>query len=93
MNSNDVVLRPIVSEKSAEMMESGKYVFQVSVKANKMMIKKAITDLFGVKVETVNVINVRGKKKRVRANFGRTAFSKKAIVSLVDGEKIEIFDV
>ena len=92
MNSNDIIVRPIVSEKTSEMMENNKFVFKVSRKANKQLVKKAIKDLFGVTVEKVNIINVRGKKKRVRADFGRTSAWKKAIVTLSPNDKIEIFD-
>ena len=93
MNSNDVIIRPIVSEKTTGMMEENKFVFRVARKANKQLVKKAIKDLFGVTAKTVNIINVRGKKKRVRADFGRTSAWKKAIITLAPGDKIEIFDV
>jgi large subunit ribosomal protein L23 len=92
MNSNDIILRPVISEKSTSLMDQSKYVFQVSFKANKLMIKRAVNELFGVKAEKINIVLVRGKKKRVRYRVGRTSAWKKAVVTLQPGKKIEIFD-
>lgn len=92
MNSNDIIIKPVISEKTTGMMEENKYVFKVAFKANKLMVKKAINDLFGVKPEKVNVMVVRGKKRRLRFKFGNRSAWKKAIVTLKPGEKIEIFD-
>ena len=92
MNSNDVIIRPVISEKTTGMMEDNKFVFKVAFKANKLMVKKAINELFGVRPEKVNVMIVRGKKRRLRYKFGNRSAWKKAIVTLKPGEKIEIFD-
>ncbi len=92
MNANDLILRPIISEKTTGLMELNKYVFEVSMRANKLMVSRAIKEMFGVKPEKVNIILVRGKARRVRYRLGRRSAWKKAIVTLKAGEKIEIFD-
>ncbi len=70
MDYNDVIIRPVLSEKSTELSESKKYVFRVSLKANKHLIKKAVKEIFNVTAERVNVMIVRGKQKRVRHHMG-----------------------
>ncbi len=92
MNPNDVIIQPVISEKSTEMMEKNKYVFKVSLKANKQMIKTAIKDLFGVTPDKINVMNVRGKTKRLRYQFGNRPAWKKAIVTLKESDSFEIFE-
>lgn len=92
MNYNDILIKPVVSEKSTAYNTVGKYVFRVSSKANKYIIKKAVKEIFKVTAEKVNIINVRGKKKRVRYQYGFTPSWKKAIVTLKKGEKIELFE-
>jgi len=92
MNSNDIIIRPIISEKTTELMEQHKYVFQVARDANKLTVKKALKDLFNVTPEKVNIINVRGKNRRLRFRIGKRAAWKKAIVTLSAGDKIEIFE-
>jgi large subunit ribosomal protein L23 len=92
MNSNDIIIRPIISEKTTELMEQHKYVFQVARDANKLTVKKALIDLFNVTPEKVNIINVRGKNRRLRFRIGKRAAWKKAIVTLSAGDKIEIFE-
>ena len=92
MNANDIIIRPVISEKSTELMESRKYVFQVARDANKLMIARAMKELFNVTPEKVNVINMRGKNRRLRYKMGKRAAWKKAIVTLSLGDKIEIFD-
>lgn len=92
MNSNDIIIRPIISEKTTELMEQNKYVFEVARKANKHMVKKAIKDLFEIDAEQVNILNVRGKNRRLRFRVGKRAAWKKAIVTLTAGQKIEIFE-
>lgn len=92
MNSNDVIIKPIISEKTTELMEENKYVFQIARSANKLMVKQALKELFGVTAEKVNVMNVRGKNRRLRFRMGKRAAWKKAIVTLSAGDKIEIFD-
>lgn len=93
MNTNDVLIRPIISEKTTEMMEINKYVFEVAMNSNKLMVRQAVKKLFGVQPERVNVMRVRGKRKRIRYQYGKTAAWKKAIVTLKEGDKIDIYDV
>jgi len=92
MNSNDILIRPIISEKTTGMMELNKYVFEVSMKSNKLMVRRAVKELFGVQPEKINIMRVRGKKKRIRYQVGTTSAWKKAIVTLKDGDKIDIFE-
>ena len=91
----DVILKPVVTEKSMNAMAEKKYTFLVHPEANKSMIKEAVERMFeGTKVAKVNTMNCEGKKKRVRGtyNFGKTAKTKKAIVKLTeDSADIEIF--
>ena len=87
----DVIIRPVVSERSYDLMEQGKYTFEVAKKAPKEEIAEAVEKLFNGHVLKVNTINVRGKAKRVRYQVGMTRSWKKAIVTLAPGEQIEIF--
>ena len=89
----DVIQKPLITEKSMAEMTAMKYTFQVHPDANKTMIKEAVEKMFdGVKVASVNTMNLDGKKKRRGYTVGRTAKSKKAIVTLAPGSKeIEIF--
>jgi len=89
----DVILRPVVTEKSMSDMASKKYTFYVHPEANKTMIKEAVEKMFkGTKVAKVNTLNLDGKSKRRGATVGKTADKKKAIVQLTaDSEDIEIF--
>ena len=89
----DVILKPVVTEKSMNAMADKKYTFLVHTDANKTMIKEAVEKMFpGTKVEKVNTMNLDGKKKRRGMVVGRTAATKKAIVQLTEGSKeIEIF--
>ncbi|HOC09323.1 MAG: 50S ribosomal protein L23 [Clostridiales bacterium] len=89
----DIVIRPIVTERSMRDMEQNKYTFVVDKKANKIEIKKAVEELFDVKVERVNVVNYMGKMRRMGRNIGRKASWKKAFVKLAEGsKKIEFFE-
>lgn len=92
--SYDVVIRPIISEQSMEQTDLKKYVFEVARDAGKIEIKRAIEEVFNVKVAKVNTLIVKGKPKRVgRHPQGRTAAWKKAIVRLTDDSKtIEFFE-
>lgn len=92
MNANDIIIRPVISEKSTGLMEGRKYVFQVARDANKLMIARAMKELFNVTPEKVNIINMRGKNRRLRYRMGKRAAWKKAIVTLAIGQKIEIFE-
>ncbi len=88
-----VVRQPIITEKSTELAEEGKYVFEVDPRANKMQIREAIEIAFSVQVRKVNVINVRGATKRMgRTRAGRERDWKKAIVTLADGYEIRLFE-
>jgi large subunit ribosomal protein L23 len=100
MNSYDILRRPIISERSMEPFydregnEIKKYHFEVPVTANKIEIKKAVEEAFGVKVASVNTMHVLGKVKRMGRNEGRRASWKKAIVTLTaDSKSIEFFEV
>lgn len=92
MDYNDIIIKPVLSEKSTELAEQHKYVFRVATKANKTMVKKAIKEIFNVNAEKVNIIRMRGKRKRVRYSYGYTAAWKKAIVTLKQGEKLDLFE-
>lgn len=92
MDARDIILRPILTEKSYAELATKKYVFEVAKKANKTEIKLAVEELFDVKVDYVNTVNCRGKLKRMGRNKGRTASYKKAIVQLTaDSKEIEFF--
>ena len=86
----DVIIRPVVSEKSYGLIDEGKYTFQVAPSANKTEIKYAVETIFGVKVESVNTLNRPGKRKRTRFGWGQRKATKRAIVSLREGS-IDIF--
>lgn len=89
----DVILKPVVTEKSMNAMSEKKYTFLVHTEANKTMIKEAVEKMFpGTKVASVNTMNLDGKTKRRGTTFGKTAKTKKAIVQLTEDSKdIEIF--
>ena len=86
----DVVLSPVVSEKSYALMDEGKYTFRVDVRANKTEIKIAVEKIFDVKVSSVNTINRQGKSQRTRFGTGKRKDTKRAIVTLTEGA-IDIF--
>tara|TARA_B100000965_G_C19027538_1_gene513800 strand:- start:34 stop:324 length:291 start_codon:yes stop_codon:yes gene_type:complete len=89
----DIVIKPIITEKSMEDMAEGKYTFEVDKRANKTEVKKAVEHLFGVKVDKVSTMNVRGKEKRMGRFVGRRKDWKKAIVKLTpDSKTIEFFE-
>jgi large subunit ribosomal protein L23 len=90
----DVILRPVITEKSMAESAEKKYVFEVAPSANKTEIKAAIAEIFGVKVKSVNTVNVQGKRKRSGSYpMGRTAAKKKAYVELTEDSKtIEFFE-
>lgn len=90
-NYRDIIKAPIVTEKSANLAQTqNTFVFSVDIKANKTQIKQAIENIFNVKVENVNTINVKPKKKRVGRYVGKTSKVKKAIVKLKEGSSIEL---
>ena len=82
MLPEEIIVRPVITEKSNDEMQSGKYTFEVNKKATKVEIAKAIEKLFGVKVLKVNTMNVNGKSKRVGYHTGKTSDWKKAIVTI-----------
>ena len=89
----DIIIKPIITEQSMEATEEKKYVFQVAVDANKIEIKKAVEEIFGVKDEKVNTIRMDGKEKRMGVHIGRRASWKKAMVKLTaDSKTIEFFE-
>ena len=89
----DIIISPVITEKSMDMMAQKKYVFKVLPSATKPEIAKAVEEAFSVKVKDVNTEKVRGKKKRVRYNFGYTSAWKKAVVTLTEDSKtIPFFD-
>ncbi len=92
MEARDIIIRPVVTEKSIGLMENNKYVFKVALSANKIEIKKAIEEIFKVKVVDVNTVRVKGKEKRMGRSVGKTSDYKKAIVQLAEGDSIEIFE-
>lgn len=91
-NPHDVLIKPVVTEKSMGLMEENKYTFFVDKNANKIEIKYAVEQIFKVKVEDVKTLNVKGKMKRVGKFVGKTPDRKKAIVTLKEGNTIQIFE-
>ena len=90
-NYRDIIKAPIITEKSSDLAQNkNTFVFSVDVNANKTQIKQAIEKIFNVKVESVNTINVKPKKKRVGRYVGKTKRMKKAIVKLSEGSSIEL---
>jgi large subunit ribosomal protein L23 len=87
----DVLLKPVISEKSYSLLDENKYTFIVSPDANKTQIKQAVEAVFSVKVAKVNTLNRQGKRKRSRTGFGKRKDTKRAIVTLVEGNRIDIF--
>ena len=93
MDPHQIIIRPVISEKSYNLIESdGQYTFQVDRRANKNQIKRAVQNAFDVSVAKVNTVNVKSKPKRQGLTRGRTATWKKAVVKLVEGERIELFE-
>ncbi|KEO81737.1 50S ribosomal protein L23 [Tumebacillus flagellatus] len=86
-NPRDIIKRPVITERTTDLMEENKFAFEVDLKANKTEIKKAIEEIFGVTVEKVNTLRVPSKKKRVGRFVGRTSEWKKAIVTLTSDSK------
>ncbi|MDD5448060.1 MAG: 50S ribosomal protein L23 [Actinomycetota bacterium] len=89
---HDVLLYPVVSEKSYGEMEKGKYAFLVDSRANKSEIKDAVEEIFEVKVVKVNTLPIRSKPRRQGLSRGKTSTGKKAVVTLKEGQKIELFE-
>ncbi|AGT30565.1 50S ribosomal protein L23 [Geobacillus genomosp. 3] len=90
----DIIKRPIITENTMNLVGERKYTFEVDVKANKTEVKDAVEKIFGVKVEKVNIMNYKGKFKRVGRYSGYTNRRRKAIVTLTpDSKEIELFEV
>ncbi|MRX72543.1 50S ribosomal protein L23 [Bacillus lacus] len=90
----DIIKRPVITEQSTDLMADKKYTFEVDVRANKTEVKDAIEEIFGVKVDKVNIQNYKGKFKRVGRYSGLTNRRRKAIVKLTaDSKEIELFEV
>ena len=89
----DIIVKPVITEASMDMLADKKYTFKVAQDANKVEIKKAIEEIFNVKVEAIRTINVHRKAKRLQRYEGFKAAYKKAIVRLADGQSIDKFEV
>jgi large subunit ribosomal protein L23 len=92
MDARQVIIRPIVSEKSYALMADGKYTFRVHDRAHKLQIAQAVEEIFDVHVSEVHTARVRSKPKRRGLHAGRTRSWKKAVVKLAPGERIELFE-
>ncbi len=91
-NPRDILIRPIITEKTTGMMQENKYTFRVPLTANKVEIRQAVESIFNVKVLNVNTVRVYGKAKRVGKYAGRTSDYKKAIVKIAEGNTIPVFE-
>lgn len=91
-NARDIIIRPIITEKTMKMMDGdNKITFEVAKGTNKTQVKLAVEEIFGVKVEQVNILNCRPKKKRMGKYVGLTSAVRKAIVKLPEGQDINLF--
>ena len=90
-NPRDILLRPVVSEKSYGLLDEGKYTFVVAPDANKTQIKQAVEEVFRAKVTGVNTLNRQGKRRRTRFGWGKRVDTKRAVVTLAEGDRIDIF--
>lgn len=92
MEARDILIKPIVTEKSTALMEERKYTFCVPLSATKIQIRRAVEQIFKVKVQAVNTMRYEGKMKRLGRTQGRRSDWKKAVVTLKPGETIELFE-
>ena len=93
MNARDIILAPVITEKAVSLLPEKKYTFRVADSANKIEIAKAVEEIFGVKVDKVNTISMKGRLRRMGRNQGYTSDWKKAVVTLKpDSKTIEFFD-
>ena len=92
MNARDVIIRPVISEKSYALIGEGKYTFRVDDRAHKTQVAQAVEEIFDVRVDAVRTSKVRSKPKRRGLHAGRTRSWKKAVVQLAPGERIELFE-
>jgi large subunit ribosomal protein L23 len=91
VNPRDILLKPVISEKSYRLADDGKYTFIVAPDANKTQIRQAVEAVFTVKVTGVNTSNRPGKRRRTRYGWGKRPDTKRAIVSLAEGDRIDLF--
>ena len=93
MNPHDVIIKPVVSEKSYALLDEGAYTFIVHPDANKVQIRQAVEEIFNVKVAKVNTMNRQGKRKRNRRSFtfGKRPDTKRAVVTLAGDDRIDLF--
>ena len=91
VNPRDILLRPVISEKSLRLADGGKYTFIVAPDSHKTQIRQAVEATFNVRVTAVNTLNRSGKRRRTRFGWGKRADTKRAIVSLAAGDRIESF--
>jgi large subunit ribosomal protein L23 len=92
METHQIIVRPLITEKNTNLMVFNKYSFEVARGANKPQIKRAVEEIFNVTVTKVHTMNMRGKMRRRGMKFGYTADWKKAIVTLAEGDRIELFE-
>ena len=90
-NPRDILLKPVISEKSYRLADEGKYTILVAPDANKTQIRQAVEAVFTVRVADVNTANRPGKRRRTRFGWGKRPDTKRAIVSLAEGDRIDIF--
>ncbi|RIW29988.1 50S ribosomal protein L23 [Bacillus salacetis] len=94
MDARDIIKRPVITELSTDLMADKKYTFEVDTRANKTQVKDAVEEIFGVKVAKVNVMNYKGKFKRMGRHAGYTNKRRKAVVTLTtESKEIEFFEV
>ncbi|HSP21029.1 MAG TPA: 50S ribosomal protein L23 [Planococcus sp. (in: firmicutes)] len=94
MEARDILKRPVITERSSAVMADKKYTFEVDTRANKTQVKHAVQEIFGVQVEKVNIMNYKGKFKRMGKHAGYTNKRRKAIVKLTaDSKDIELFEI
>ena len=94
MDHRDVILRPVVSEKTMSLLDENAYTFVVHPEANKIEIRAAVESIFNVRVAKVNTLNRNGKRRRNRRSFtfGKRPDTKRAVVTLVEGDRIDLFE-
>jgi large subunit ribosomal protein L23 len=91
VDPRDILVAPVISEKSYGLLDENKYTFEVRTDANKTQIREAVKAVFGVDVTGVNTLNRQGKRKRTRFGYGKRKDTKRAIVSIAEGQRIDIF--
>ena len=89
----EIIVRPLITEKSMKLVDEGKYTFEVKQGANKVEVKKAVEELFKVEVTAVNMMNTQRKRRRVGKYEGLRPAVQKAIVTLAEGQKLDVFEI